>query len=134
MSDNNNVQNEEERHYYEDLPYTNFPVDQEDFILYKNVDNTSKPIVDAYLGYMSRGEFSAAQEYYEQHAAVLNETIINENTINTLLQSIIAIERMFISDIDEYINRSTGNLVPIEVVNSLPSTTEVGKLYLVLES
>lgn len=134
MSDNNNVQNEEERHYYEDLPYTNFPVDQEDFILYKNVDNTSKPIVDAYLGYMSRGEFSAAQEYYEQHANVLNETIINENTINTLLQSIIAIERMFISDIDEYINRSTGNLVPIEVVNSLPSTTEVGKLYLVLES
>lgn len=120
---------------YQDLRYTNFPEDQEDFTLYRNVNSTSKPIVDEYLGYMSRGEFSAAQEYYEQHEDVLNETIINENTINRLLQSIIAIERMFISDIDGYINRVTNNLVPIEIVTSWPpqNPSQENKLYLVVE-
>ena len=123
---------------YSDLPYTKFPDDQEDLITYQNVDSSSKTIVDTYLGYMSRGEFSKAQTYYNQHASVLNKIIINENTINTLLQSIIAIERMFANDITGYINSVTidpeRRLVPIEVVNSLPTTTESGKLYLVLES
>jgi len=119
---------------YTDLPYTKFPEDQETLITYQNVDSSSKNIVDTYLGYMSRGEFSEAQTYYNQHASVLNKIIINENTINTLLQSIIALERMFANDITGYINRVTNNLVPIEVVNSLPATTESGKLYLVLES
>lgn len=119
---------------YSDLPYTKFPEDQETLITYQNVDSSSKTIVDTYLGYMSRGEFSEAQTYYNQHANVLNKIIINENTINTLLQSIIALERMFANDVTGYINRVTNNLVPIEVVNSLPATTESGKLYLVLES
>lgn len=119
---------------YTDLPYTNFPEDQETLITYQNVNSSTKNIVDTYLGYMSRGEFSEAQTYYNQHENDLNKIIINENTINTLLQSIIALERMFANDVTGYINRVTNNLVPIEVVNSLPATTESGKLYLVLES
>lgn len=123
---------------YQDLPYTNFPESQEDLIVYQNVDSSSQTIVDTYLGYMSRGEFSEAQTYYNRHANVLNKIIINENTINTLLQSIIALERMFANDITGYINSvridPDRRLVPIEVVNSLPATTESGKLYLVLES
>lgn len=118
---------------YQDLPYTNFPEDEEDLIVYQNVNQNTKNIVDTYLGYVSDGRFSDAQTYYNANKTVLDKIIINENTINKLLQSIIAIERMFSNDIDEYINRSTGNLVPIEVVNALPSQTEVGKLYLILE-
>lgn len=118
---------------YSDLPYTNFPEDEEDLIVYQNVNQNTKNIVDTYLGYVSDGRFSDAQTYYNANKTVLDKIIINENTINKLLQSIIAIERMFSNDIDEYINRSTGNLVPIEVVNALPSQTEVGKLYLILE-
>ena len=119
---------------YSDLPYTNFPEDQEDLIVYQNVNQSSKNIVDTYLAKVASGNFEEAQTYYTEHENVLKKIIINENTINKLLQSIIAIERMFSNDIDGYINRSTGNLVPIEVVPSLPTTTESGKLYLVLET
>lgn len=118
---------------YSDLPYSNFPEAQEDLVVYQNVNSTSKPIVDHYLELVGAGNFNEAQTYYNANKNVLDKIIINENTINKLLQSIIAVERMFSNDVTEYINRSTGNLVPIEIVDVLPSSTEIGKLYFVLE-
>ena len=119
---------------YSDLPYTKFPDEQDDLIVYTNINASNKSIVDHYLQLLDTAQFSEANEYYQAHKTILDKAIINENTINNLLQSIIAIERMFTSDIDGYINRSTGNLVPIEIVNALPAQTDVGKLYLVLEA
>lgn len=123
---------------YSDLPYTKFPDEQDDLIVYTNINENNKSIVDEYLLKLNNGQFDAANTYYQQHKTVLDKAIINEHTINNLLQSIIAVERIFANDIAGYINSVTidpnRRLVPIELVDVLPTTTEVGKLYLVLET
>lgn len=123
---------------YSDLPYTKFPDQQDDLIVYTNINASNKSIVDHYLQLLDTAQFDAANTYYLANKTVLDKAIINEHTINNLLQSIIAIERMFSNDIAGYINSVTidpnRRLVPIEVVDALPAQTETGKLYLVLEA
>ena len=84
---------------YPDLPYTNMPDKVDDLIVYENVTQSTKPIVDQFEAYLNAGEFVNANNYYNQNKNVLQKIIVNENTINKLMQSIIALERFYLNDV-----------------------------------
>lgn len=122
---------------YPDLPYTNMPDKVDDLIVYENVTQSTKPIVDQFEAYLNAGEFVNANNYYNQNKNVLQKIIVNENTINKLMQSIIALERFYLNDVQNYMQAISAeqNLLPIKVVTSLPSdaASHPNQLYLTYE-
>lgn len=108
---------------YQDLPYTNMPDSLDELVVYENVTESTKPIVDTFQELLDSGNFTAASNYYYQNKAILQKIIINENTINKLMQALIALERFYLNDVHQYMEAITTqkNVFSVEVCDTLPA-------------
>lgn len=89
---------------YEDCPYTNFPAAADQFDRKADVDLTTKALVDQYYQYLGSNNFTAANELRQSNPG-LKRVVISAEDINKLRDGMIAAQRLFLSDINEYLVR-----------------------------
>lgn len=122
---------------YPDLPYTNMPDDEDDLIVYSNVDSDNINLVNQYQSLLDQGKITEANKFYIDNESVLKTVIINENTMNRLTQAVIALERFYLNDLHNYMDSIARNynLIRIEVVDELPpdAASHPDRMYAVCE-
>lgn len=87
---------------YSDLTYTEFPESVSNMGRVQDVTIASKQYVDLYNRYYSSGDFDNANKVLNDHPE-LQKMIINAYTFNELRDNIIATQRMFLDDTEDYI-------------------------------
>lgn len=87
---------------YSDLTYTEFPESVSDMERVQDVTASMKPYVDLYNVYYNAGDFNSANKVLDEHPELL-KMIINALVINELRDNIIATQRMFLDDTEDYI-------------------------------
>ena len=87
---------------YPDLLNTSFPNEIQSFITMLNMTVNDADAVMGYQEAMGRGDISTAQMYFSQ---ITNgqQKFISAETMNTLMETCIALQRFYTSDIEPYI-------------------------------
>ena len=88
--------------YYSDLVHTNLPNNVDNFESFQDVGIKTKPYVDQYLQYVSVGDTVNAAAVIADHPEI-KPCLINAESLNKLRDGLLALERMFIGDIENYI-------------------------------
>ena len=87
---------------YSDLTYTTFPESVSTMERVQDVTIAAKQYVDLYNKYYNTGDFDNANKVLDEHPELL-KMIINAYTFNELRDNIIATQRMFLDDTEDYI-------------------------------
>lgn len=87
---------------YSDLTYSEFPESVSTMERKQDVTAAMKPYVDLYNRYYSSGDFDNANKVLNDHPELL-KMIVNSYTFNELRDNIIAVQRMFRDDTEDYI-------------------------------
>lgn len=87
---------------YNDLPLTNFPSSVDQFMTFLNIVASDGPLIAQYQAAMEAGNQTQANQILAQIPQG-TQKIITAVTLNQLSQSILAIERFFLTDIEPYI-------------------------------
>ena len=87
---------------YSDLTYTTFPESVSTMERVQDVTIAAKQYVDLYNKYYNMGDFDNANKVLDEHPELL-KMIINAYTFNELRDNIIATQRMFLDDTEDYI-------------------------------
>ena len=87
---------------YQDLPLTTFPEAIDNITTLMNISTTDAPLVKQFQSYILAGNFASAQQTLNQ---IQNGTkkILTPTYFNTLREAIIAVERFYHSDVEQYI-------------------------------
>lgn len=88
--------------YYGDLTHTNLPDNVDAITSFQDVSTTTKPYVDQYLQYVSAGDTTNAAAIIANHPEI-KDCLINAERLNKLRDALLALERMFVSDIESYV-------------------------------
>lgn len=88
---------------YSDLQYTSFPDSIQTFVTMLNMVATDAAAINGYQAAMRNGDMSTAQSYLAQLTNG-NQKILDAEKINTLLDTCVALERFYSSDIAPYIS------------------------------
>ena len=88
---------------YTDLQYTTFPNEIQNFIEVLNILASDAPYIKGFQEAMRNGDYSTAQQYFSQIPDG-NRKFLDAEKINTLLDTCIALERFYATDIEPYIN------------------------------
>lgn len=88
---------------YSDLSFTSFPDEIQTFVTMLNMVVNDAEAVNGYQQAMRDGDYTLAQQYFNQ---ITNgsQKILDADKINTLMQTCIAIQRFYLSDIEPYLN------------------------------
>lgn len=88
---------------YPDLLNTNFPEQVQSFITMLNMTVSDADAVMGYQEAMRNGDITTAQRYFSQIANG-EQKFITAEVMNTLMETCIALQRFYNSDIEPYIN------------------------------
>lgn len=88
---------------YTDLPYTVYPDEVQSFVTMLNMTVADAPAVAGYQLAMQSGNTATAQQYYSQITSP-DRKIVDSTKMNTLMQTCIALQRLFRNDIEPYVN------------------------------
>lgn len=88
---------------YSDLTFTSFPDEIQTFVTMLNMTIADATSINGYQQAMRDGNYSLAQQYFSQ---IPNGTqkMLDANKINSLMETCIAIQRFYESDIEPYLN------------------------------
>lgn len=87
---------------YPELPFTSFPDSVQSFVTMLNMAVTDADYVRGYQDAMEQGDSALAQTYYNQIVNA-NQKFVDATKMNTLMQTCIALQRFYDSDIGPYI-------------------------------
>ena len=87
---------------YTDLQYTTFPETIQNFIEVLNIVASDAPYINGFQQAMREGNYAAAQQYFSQIPDG-DRKFLDAEKINTLLDTCIALERFYSTDIAPYI-------------------------------
>lgn len=87
---------------YQDLSATTFPGSLQTFLTMLNMTATDGTAVAGYQAAMEAGNTALAQTYYSQIANA-NQKFINASTFNTLMDTCVALQRFYLTDVQPYI-------------------------------
>ena len=87
---------------YSDLQYTSFPDTVQSFVTMLNMAIADAPYIHGYQQAMIDGDYDMAQYYYSQIVSG-NQKMLDATKLNTLMDTCVAIERFYQSDIEPYI-------------------------------
>lgn len=87
---------------YSDLTFTSFPDEIQTFVTMLNMAVSDASAVNGYQQAMRNGNYSLAQQYFNQINNGSSK-IMDANKINTLMQTCIALQRFYESDIQPYL-------------------------------
>jgi hypothetical protein len=88
---------------YTDLQYTSFPDDIQSFVTMLDMAVNDAPAINGYQRAMREGDYNTAQAYLTQITNG-NQKIIDATKLNTLLDTCVALQRFYATDIEPYIN------------------------------
>lgn len=88
---------------YTDLQYTSFPESVQEFVTMLDMNIADATAVAGYQAAMRDGDYATAQNYYSQISDG-NRKILDAMKINTLLDTCVALQRFYLTDIEPYIN------------------------------
>lgn len=88
---------------YSDLTFTSFPDEIQTFVTMLNMVVSDGDAVTGYQEAMRNGDYALAQQYFNQ---ITNgsQKILDAEKINTLMQTCVAIQRFYSTDIEPYLN------------------------------
>lgn len=98
---------------YIDLQLTNFPVSEDYVIRKSDVDVVIMPVVQQYNKYFATGNLAACNALKESNPNIL-KYIFTADDFNWAMDAIIAIQRYYLEDVQEFINAVAQNTVGIE--------------------
>lgn len=87
---------------YPDLNLTNFPNSLDQFMTFLNIVATDGPLISQYQAAMEAGNTTQANQILSQIPSA-TQKIITANSLNSLSQAMLAIERFYLTDIEPYI-------------------------------
>lgn len=87
---------------YSDLTFTSFPDEIQTFVTMLNMVASDANAVNGYQQAMRDGNYQLAQQYFS-NITNGSSKIMDANKINTLMQTCIAIQRFYESDIEPYL-------------------------------
>lgn len=87
---------------YPDLSLTNFPNSLDQFMTFLNIVASDGPLIAQYQEAMQSGNITQANQILSQIPQG-TQKIITANTLNSLSQAMLAIERFYLNDIQPYI-------------------------------
>lgn len=88
---------------YPDLD-CNFPESVDNIDKMQDLTVTTKPLADQYYSLVNSGNIQEANVFLANNSRLLY-SIFNADKFNKLRDSIIAVQRMFVEDIDEYLGQ-----------------------------
>lgn len=91
-----------ENSYYSDLPYTTMPASVDTFDRKIDIDITTKPLMEQYYSLMEQNDFDSIITLLENNPK-LSQAVVTAKDWNRLRDGLIATQRLFVSDIGEYI-------------------------------
>lgn len=89
---------------YQDLTYTTFPDTIQSFVEMEDITSGDASALDAYQTAMRAGDFQAARQALASMTNA-NNKIIDATKINTLNDTLIALERFYKTDIEPYVDQ-----------------------------
>ena len=87
---------------YEDLSFTTFPDQVQTFVTMLNMTVADGPAILGYQQAMQNGDYATAQQYFSQISNG-NQKFIDSTKINTLIDTCIALQRFYQTDIEPYV-------------------------------
>lgn len=87
---------------YSDLPLTNFPSSVDQFMTFLNIVASDGPLIAQYQQAMESGNTTLANQILAQIPQG-TQKIITANSLNTLSQAMLAVERFYKTDIEPYV-------------------------------
>lgn len=115
---------------YSDLPLTNFPSSVDQFMTFLNIVATDGPLIAQYQAAMEAGNTTQANQILSQIPAA-TQKIITANSLNSLSQAMLAIERFYLTDIEPYITNLQQSWTNTIQQFSYEGTWESGTSYVV---
>lgn len=88
---------------YTDLPNTSFPDSVQSFVTMLDMAINDAPAINGYQEAMREGNYALAQSYLSQITNG-NQKIINSTKLNQLLDTCVALQRFYSTDIEPYVN------------------------------
>lgn len=86
---------------YTDLQYTSFPDSIQSFVTMLDMAVNDAPAINGYQRAMRDGDYNTAQTYLSQIVNG-NQKIIDATKLNTLLDTCVALQRFYTTDIEPY--------------------------------
>lgn len=87
---------------YQDLIYTSFPETVQTFVTMLNMATSDGAAVVGYQQAMQNGDYALAQQYFAQISNA-NQKFIDSSKMNTLMDTCVALQRFYSTDIAPYI-------------------------------
>ena len=87
---------------YQDLAFTSFPNSINNFVQMLNMVASDGALVTAYQQAMQQGNTALAQSYYNQITNA-NQKFVDATKLNTLMDTCVALQRFYLTDIQPYI-------------------------------
>ena len=87
---------------YDDLPYTEFPNNIDNLIGFANITSEDLPKVNAFHEALDAGNYDEAQNILAT-ITDWNKKLLDSNKLNKMRDALIALERYYSSDIEQYI-------------------------------
>ena len=87
---------------FPDLPFTQFPTNIQTFITMLNMTASDAPLIKQYQTAMENGDTALAQSLYAQITNA-DAKFIDATKLNTLMQTCVALQRFYKTDIQPYI-------------------------------
>ena len=88
---------------FPDLPFTQFPTNIQTFITMLNMTASDAPLIKQYQTAMENGDTALAQSIYAQITNA-DAKFIDATKLNTLMQTCVALQRFYLTDVQPYIN------------------------------
>ena len=88
---------------YQDLSFTTFPEQVQTFVTMLNMATSDGSAVLGYQEAMKNGDTATAQQYFSQIANA-NQKFIDSTKMNTLMDTCVALQRFYTTDIQPYVN------------------------------
>ena len=92
---------------FPDLPFTQFPTNIQTFVTMLNMTANDAPLIKQYQTAMENGDTALAQSIYIQIANA-DAKFIDSTKLNTLMQTCVALQRFYKTDIQPYITTKQG--------------------------
>lgn len=88
---------------YPDLPFSVFPSQLQGFVTMLNMTASDAPLIKQYQTAMENGDTALAQSIYVQITNA-DAKFVDATKLNTLMQTCVALQRFYLTDIEPYIN------------------------------
>lgn len=89
---------------YQDLSFTTFPEQVQTFVTMLNMVVSDGAAVAGYQQAMQQGNYNLAQQYFNQ-ITNSNQKFIDATKINTLMDTCVALQRFYSTDIEPYVEQ-----------------------------